>query len=414
MEVKTRYTMQDVRHYWVHQHLKSTKPGFIVLKMTGACNMRCDYCYSSAGQSAEVMDPDLAVALMDQVAHDNGSPINCCFHGGEPLLCLDQIESILEQLSQRYYFPRLTFNLQTNGLLLRHQRSLDLLKKYDIRPGISLDACSELNDCHRRDVSGNGTFHRVLEGITALQENHIPFGLLAVITKTNVEHLLEFVQWCDRRDIHQISFSIFYPSGYGKDHDFVAPQDVMAAEFQRIIDWLIEQNASRPVDRRFYIREIESLFRNVAYPGNGFFMCDSIPCGAGTRHIGMETNGDIEVCDSFHGYPDYVIGNIRQQSLEEILQHPLIRKFAEDRASNKPECQRCEWNRSCNTGCPARNIAFYGEEGWKRPSLYCEFQKSLFVYAAELLSKGVDLDLLCRKKPRGERQQYGTEREIAK
>lgn len=367
----------QVRQYWLRKNMPSVKPGHIVLKMTDDCNLSCKYCYSSGGIGHHTISPKLVLSLFDQIAEQNSSPLTCCFHGGEPLLHPDLLWEIAEELSKKYYYPRIHFTIQTNGTLITEE-IIPFFRKYNLNVGISLDGLRDVNDIYRTDRSGNGTYDRVMRGVSILRENGIGFGFLCVVTKGNVGHLIDFFDWCVKQGVHSVALSYFYPSGYGEGMDFASDLNDLASEMEKGIDWLIELNGKLEPEDRFYIREIESYVNNVINPGNCMYMCNSVPCGAGTRHISLACNGNIQVCDCLIGHSDYTIGNICENTLDEILKNPIITRFQERKLEDKWECAECEYKIYCNGGCPAINVSYYGEDGWQKVGYFCPLYKRIY------------------------------------
>lgn len=405
---------EKVRQFWVRKNVVGMKPGHIVLKITDDCNLNCKYCYSSGGSGRHTMSPELVLSLFDQIAEQNGVPLTCCFHGGEPLLYPALLEQIAEALSQRYYYPRIHFTIQTNGTLITED-AVRFFKKYNVNVGISLDGLRDANDIYRVDRAGNSTYDRVMRGVSALRENRIGFGFLCVVTKGNVSQLIDFFEWCMKEGVRHVSLSYFYPSGYGEGMDFAPDLNDLAFEMERVIDWLIRVNRELEPADRFYIREVESYANNVINPGNCMYMCNSVPCGAGTRHISLACNGNVQVCDCLIGHPDYTIGNIRESTLEEILQNPIIAKFQQRGLEDKRECAECEYKAYCNGGCPATNVSYYGEDGWRKAGYFCSLYKRMYRKILSVL-ENTDASLLVSdkyRKPAGKAAGIGEGNEIS-
>lgn len=74
-----------------------TVPSLIVLNLTTDCNMRCKYCYASAGDKCNYMQAKTSINLITQLHKlKKGQKIKILFHGGGPLFCFSQIKEITE------------------------------------------------------------------------------------------------------------------------------------------------------------------------------------------------------------------------------------------------------------------------------------------------------------------------------
>ena len=110
------YYMQVARHEWIKKNIQGLKPSCVVIKTSQDCNLRCKYCYAEGGKQKESIHVRTVLTLFDQLVVNNNSDIDCVFHGGEPLLCIDLIEEIIQNIKSKYYGPRIKFKIQTNGV----------------------------------------------------------------------------------------------------------------------------------------------------------------------------------------------------------------------------------------------------------------------------------------------------------
>jgi uncharacterized protein len=99
-----------------------------------------------------------------------------------------------------------------------------------------------------------------------------------------------------------------------------------------------------------------------AYFGRHLLCIHAPTCGYGPA---LEYNGDVYSCDHFVE-PRYLLGNIHQTHLLQLVASDAQRKFGDDkRDSLTPQCQRCEVRGLCNGGCPKDRFALSidGDQG---------------------------------------------------
>jgi uncharacterized protein len=66
----------------------------------------------------------------------------------------------------------------------------------------------------------------------------------------------------------------------------------------------------------------------------------------------MEFNGDVYACDHFVE-PEYLLGNIGDRELSELVASPNQRRFGNDKLERLPSvCRSCEVRFACHGGCP--------------------------------------------------------------
>ena len=77
-------------------------------------------------------------------------------------------------------------------------------------------------------------------------------------------------------------------------------------------------------------------------------------CPAGERLM-VDSNGDVYPCQLM-GHPDYCLGNIRNESLDEMRNSPKLNQVCQQiarRVENIAKCQTCQWRGFCRVACPA-------------------------------------------------------------
>ena len=94
----------------------------LVLWMTTDCNLRCRYCYARGGDIPEYMSWDVARRAVDLAAR-SGEPFKIQFSGGEPLLHLELIETVVNYCTN---LP-VRFQIQTNATLVTQELAIHLL-----------------------------------------------------------------------------------------------------------------------------------------------------------------------------------------------------------------------------------------------------------------------------------------------
>jgi len=312
--------------------------------------------------------------------------LNFWYHYSEPLLRPNLIAETIERLNQRYYGPRIKYQVQTNGTLFTDY-AIELIKKYKIDVGISIDGYKCINDCTRIYPDGSSSYESVEKGMKKLYENNILFGVLFLITKHNVNHLTDILDWCKDVGIDRIGFNTFTPLGYGKEEDLAPDINELTQNVIKEIDWLIEYNQKEiNTTRKFiYEREIESYVVRILNPEKCAHMCTDIPCGAGKYHLSVDVDGKINICDCFYGMDDFVIGNINTQSLDEILQNPLVQEFNGRTIDKLEGCQNCD-NHICHGGCPSHNVLFLNsKDGLYKKSYKCNYYNTIYKYLIQKL-----------------------------
>ena len=156
----------------------------ITFEVTDACNLNCRYCaygefYNDyAPRENKMMPLSVAYTLIDYLAALWSSSQNMSanrnvyisFYGGEPLLNMTFIESVVSYIKNRQYPHRsFIFTITTNALLLH--RYLDYLVEHDFNLHVSLDG-NEYNTSYRVDKAGNEVFKKITENVDFVQKKY--------------------------------------------------------------------------------------------------------------------------------------------------------------------------------------------------------------------------------------------------
>ena len=95
----------------------------------------------------------------------------------------------------------------------------------------------------------------------------------------------------------------------------------------------------------------------------------------------MEYNGDVYSCDHFV-FPDHLLGNIRQQTLTELLYGKQQQAFSRQKEHALPrQCRECRFLFACHGECPKNRFTTdrYGEAGL---NYLCEGYRRFFAHVA--------------------------------
>ena len=330
----------------------------LIIKVVSTCNLACRYCdadiYSNRRMSLDTVSQIIKKAL------DYADHVEFIWHGGEPLLMGIQFYEKVVELQKRYKREGQTIEntLQTNGTLIS-QEWVDFFKANDFHIGVSLDGPPEVHNANRIFKSGQGSFEQVMRGIRLLRENGVKFGVLAVITKETVKlGAKRFLDFFIENGIFNIGILPQRPAlNIGRTD--ALPRE----EFEKFAIELFDYWYSLD-DPRIEIREFDAILDRI-------FGAESKLCIFGGdcrgKIVAITPNGDVYPCDEFMFDYRYKLGNIREQTFEEMLKptNPkLIRIRLEDLKTKKSI--KCKYSKICNYGCPKDRYVLskvYNEEG---------------------------------------------------
>jgi uncharacterized protein len=339
-------------------------PAFHLLaKPTGAaCNLDCAYCFFLdkeafyPGSRFRMPDAVLEQYIRQIIESHQVDNVNIAWQGGEPtLMGLDFFRRSME-LVEKYRRPGMRFlhTMQTNGTLLDDEWAA-FFKQHNFLIGVSLDGPARLHNIYRVDKGGRPTFDRVMRGLRLLQEHGVDYNVLTTINRFNADHPLEVYRFL--RDDAGATWMQFIPvveriNGDGRtlyqEGNQVSERSVLPEQFGCFLSAIFDEWVSHDVGR-IYVQTFEAAVRNWLGLGASGMCVFNETCGAG---LALEHNGDLYACDHFVE-PDYLLGNIQEQHMIELVASSRQAKFGQHKRDALPRyCVECDVRFACHGECP--------------------------------------------------------------
>ena len=350
-----------------------SRPFYMMAKPVGAaCNLACGYCYykgghpdeeRGTGSSGRVMSDEVLERFIQQYLESQvNQEVLFTWHGGEPTILPISFFEKAMQLQQCYAAGRHIDNcLQTNGTLITDEWC-QFFHDNGWLIGLSIDGPEALHDAWRKDKHGEPTHERVMRAAEMLDRHNVMWNALCTVNSINAEHPLEVYRFFQSIDCRYIQFTPVGAnpaSGVGR---------ISAQAWGRFLCEVFDEWRKEDVGEVF-INIFEATLAN--YMGITPGICAmSDMCG----HVGVvEWNGDVYSCDHFV-YPEHRLGNLRQQTICEMMQSRQQQTFSRQKTTGLPQkCKDCEWLFTCHGECP-RNHQYL-----------CEGYRTFFRHADEFM-----------------------------
>ena len=350
----------------------------LLIKVASQCNINCSYCYVYnmgddswadmpnfiSQQTIKSLNEELAVLQATQKR-----PFAIVLHGGEPLLLGPRrLEHLLQSL--RKAIPNhYCLSIQTNGMLIS-DKILDLCSRYKTSISISLDGPLSIHDNHRVGHKGEGTYHRVIEGIKKLKAHpdasFLFAGLLAVIDPTSDPHII----YRFFKDIGAPNVDFLYRDGNHEKLPF-GKQSFQSTEYGTWLAGLLDIYLADKSPIK--IRILDDIIR-LALGGIG------VKEGVGITDFGIsviDTDGSVTKNDtlksSYTGADRFAEHwNINTHRLVDIF---ASNEFTQAHTLQRPSsliCQSCSELQICGGGMPLHR--WKADSDYNNPSVYCNDQ----------------------------------------
>lgn len=330
--------------------------------MTEDCNLRCKYCFEKHRQdkimSKEVIKKGLDFLCQNSLA-EGSKRFHAMIFGGEPLLCPDELEYLLEygySLADKYN-ARFSAGIVTNATILT-PRVQEILRKYipkGLGVQLSVDGVKESHDMYRVTRTGKGSFDIIERNIPKWKElfkNHMnQINVHGCLNKQTLKYLYDsYIFFREEWDIPAIWFMPIHSEEW--DESDVA---LYESELNKIADYILERaKREGTLNEVKYYAPIDRCLRPDSRP--------SAPCGAGKSFVTISAEGFISPCHHLYfNDPEghTIIGNL-DDGIDE-MRRKLYVEYDNSDLTCDPNCQayhcyRCLADNFCENGSPFSQI----------------------------------------------------------
>lgn len=273
----------------------------VALNVSGACNLRCDYCYLGASPrtGSAAMSDSTATAAIDLLFRESFGrrDLAVVFFGGEPLLEPGVVERAARyaRAMAREHGRNLSLHMTTNGTLLTPDVAA-MLSDLNVRILVSLDGGREQHDAHRKTADGLGSHDAVAANLRALPDGTAVSARATVTEESRpLPELVAYLKSLGCRVVHLAPVS-----GRPLGAAFV---ERLLGEFEELArnELSAALDGGSPSVGNFVepILSLELGRRRLA------------PCGAGARYISVSHDGRLFLCHRFAGDDRFELGHVK-------------------------------------------------------------------------------------------------------
>jgi len=321
-----------------------------------ACNLRCKHCYSVAGNK---LNDELSLQEIKRVIDElkQLGAIRIFFTGGEPFMRPDILD-ILNYTDKNGF----AMYISTNGTLIDLQtiNRLKLLKHLRTFQ-VSIDGLRKTHDSIR---GVKRTFDKAINTIEIAKRKlkNTSITIISTLMQENANEMDKLLKLAIKLRVDNFGIVTLYPikrSAKVKDVSTLQKYKI----FKKLSQIYIKEKPKLKIGLLVPPAVIPESLSELEYGGG--YVC-SFP-----SLLGINANGEVAPCDGLLSYKELILGNVREKSLNEIWNHPLMKKLRKI----KPEeiegvCQRCKYLSFCMGGCRARAYLKYGN--FEAPNPLCQ------------------------------------------
>lgn len=299
----------------------------IVCKPYEGCSHNCFYCYDKTAQDKKIIDKDKLIYFFKQINNEY-SHVNWIWHGGEftelPIAWFTSVMDELTLINLKNDY-KTSFIAQSSGTFPKEWE--DLLKKYNLKCGISYDFAESRNYTLTED-----------------QINKFS-SIITVLNRYNINKMEDIYLFCSKNNIC-LSFNL--PFGGA----FLSQKQIMG------------------YDNQYYIDKIEDfIFNDYLWDSDGvqerlsdtlillsLGMTENVVCSfqknciADTNIITLFNDCSIRKCDSSKCNEFLLLDDCSKYKDRTSLNYMNFAKLNEEKLSQE-KCKNCLCNTVCRGGC---------------------------------------------------------------
>lgn len=313
---------------------------------TMECNFKCDYCFEQ-GKRYNTMSDKVMKDTIDFIVDKsiNAESVEITWYGGEPLIAIDKIEKITNEILNRLN-KNVKYNagIVTNGFLLSKENAI-LLKKLGItRTQITLDGSMSTHDKRRPLLSGKGSYSKIIKNIEECCDI-LDIVIRINVDKRNSEEYIEILNELENLKV------------LNKVELYIAPVESINDIASNKTCFNEKEFAKKQIEFLNALKEKNIKIKNTI--GTNLSICGAVSANS----LLIDPLGDIYKCWNDVSNQKKSIGNILDKS---SINNEHI-KWLNYNPLNKEECKECKLLPVCMGGCPYRAL--------NSSKLQCDVQK---------------------------------------
>lgn len=349
----------------------------LIKPASGACNMRCDYCFyldetSKREQpSFGFMDSDTLKNVIRKTILNADTAIHYMFQGGEPTLAgLSFFRKALEY-QQHYNKKKVTvYNaIQTNGFVI-DEEWCRFLCDHHFLVGLSIDGTADIHNSLRHGKNGCDTFAKALHAASLMDRFAVEYNILTVVTPAIAKAAgAVYAFYKEKNWMYQQYIPCLDPLGEGHQK---TPYALTPDLYGRFLTDLFDLWYQDCLDGHApYIRQ----FQNYVGAAAGYLPASCDQCGVCSIQYVVEANGNVYPCD-FYMLDEYLLGNFNQDTFARTDERRREIGFVERSRKLAPHCRACRYHWICKGGCQRNRDYIPKTDSYE--NYFCESYRMFF------------------------------------
>ena len=320
----------------------------LCLHVAHTCNLDCAYCFAGQGKyhgTRSLMSFETGRRALDFLMEQSGTRKNLevDFFGGEPLMNWDVVKQLVHYARsvEQSHGKHFRFTLTTNGLLINDDVT-DFANREMDNVVLSLDGRPEIHDAVRKDLSGRGSYDRIVPKFQQLVKARggTRYYMRGTFTHRNPDFTRDLFHMADL-GFTQLSMEpvVCAPD----DPAALTPDDleIVKQQYELLaVEMLRREKSGTPLTFYHYMLDLTGgpcVYKRIT------------GCGSGSEYMAVTPQGDLYPCHQFVGEERFRMGDIWHG----VTNTALRETFRACNVYSRPECAQCWAKLYCSGGCAA-------------------------------------------------------------
>ncbi len=345
-------------------------PNSITLMLTNKCATSCIYCYADTNYCVKnKLDISLIKKIISQA--DKLNIVDIGVIGGEFFLYKRWRDVLIELKKYNYQPDIISTKIPINENDILFLKSIGISKIQ-----LSLDSSDRNLLKELLNVSEN--YLNELEntlGLLSLHDFSVQIATTLTKKTANIKNILSLFNFLGRYTcVTNVDIGAAFYSLYPKVDFFEWAID--KSQFIHVVKFI----KSSCYDYKFKINIDTSLIeKKIHYCKTGSQDFLGASCSANRDHMFILPDGKVTICEQLYWNEKFIVGDINNNSIEEVWNSSSSMKFAKlcrSDFSDASTCKKCQIFDKCHSNinkCWADIIKAYGDNNWDFPDPRCFF-----------------------------------------
>jgi radical SAM protein with 4Fe4S-binding SPASM domain len=353
--------------------LRNYSPIDCILEINFKCLTDCIYCYADRRKHIQCSIPiERLKEIIREARHIGMRTFD--ISGGE-LFLYDKWDILIKELQENDFKPYISTKIPISKQVIKKLKSLGVREIQ-----LSIDSINE-NQLNKILKVDTGYWEKITQTLKCLEKEGFKLFINSQITNFNdhpedVKEMIDFfLNFNNIRSIKvgSIGYSLYKPQGNYID---TASNLDTVKKIEEIVNRYKENIKDVSINFSGYATK-EKFVDDLNEKEKKYW--DRVRCSGNFYAFVILPDGKVTVCEELYFHPKFIIGDLKEQSIEEVWNSESaleLYKMPKEKIREESACKSCEKFEKCHQirgVCWKEILCAYGYENWDYPDPKCPY-----------------------------------------